>query len=151
MQVRAITVLSVFSGLLLGPAVGRVWAQSLALDYFSVTPCRLLDTRVPAQGPALASGAARFVTVAGSCGVPANAGAIAANITAVAPTGGGNLRLYPGDGVAPATSSLNFGGGQTRANNAVIKLNASGALAVFIGQAAGTTTHLIIDVNGYFE
>ena len=37
--------------------------------------------------------------------VPANARAIQANIAAVGPTGGGNVRLYPGDGTTPPTSS----------------------------------------------
>ena len=36
-------------------------------------------------------------------------------------------------------------------NNAVIPLDASGAMAVFVGQPAGTTVDLIVDVNGYFE
>ncbi len=40
--------------------------------------------------------------------------------------------------------------GRTRSNNAVIALNASGALAAFAGQPTETTVHLIIDVNGYF-
>jgi cysteine desulfurase len=46
---------------------------------------------------------------------------------------------------------LYFTSGGTEANNAVIKLNLSGAMSAFIAQAAGTTVHLIIDVNGYFE
>jgi len=40
--------------------------------------------------------------------------------------------------------------GQTRANNAVVTLNAAGELAAFVGQATGTV-HAVIDVNGYFE
>jgi hypothetical protein len=40
---------------------------------------------------------------------------------------------------------------QTRANNAVVSLNGSTEMAAFVGQPPGTTVHLIIDVNGYFE
>jgi len=47
-------------------------------------------------------------------------------------------------------SSLNYRAGQTRANNAIVTLGASGALAVFCGQGFGTT-HFIIDINGYLE
>src|SRR5258708_5655079 len=103
--------------LLIGPAIDLAEAQAPPpLDYFSVSPCRLLDTRQPGQGPALASGAPRLVTATGgSCGIPATARAIAVNITSVAPTGGGNLKLYPGGGTVPPTSALNFAAGQTRA------------------------------------
>ena len=94
MHVTRIAVSSV-AGLLLIRLRSRA-AQSPSLDYFSVTPCRLLDTRMVAQGPALASGAPRLVTVAGSCGVPAHARAIAANIAAVAPTGGRKHQALPG-------------------------------------------------------
>ena len=52
---------------------------------------------------------------------------------------------------APTVSSINYVAGQTRANNAVVPLNASGAMAAFVGQPAGTTVHLIVDVNGYFQ
>jgi hypothetical protein len=50
----------------------------------------------------------------------------------------------------PPTSTLNYAAGQTRANNAVVGLSASGALAVRCSQAAGTV-HAILDVTGYFE
>jgi hypothetical protein len=45
---------------------------------------------------------------------------------------------------------INYRDGQTRANNAIASLSKGGTLAVFCGQSDGTT-HLIIDVNGYFE
>lgn len=138
--------------LLIGPAGDRAWAQSPPLDYFSVTPCRRLDTRVAGQGPALASGTPRVVNVSDSCGIPPAARAIAANITSVAPTGAGNLRLYPGDGIAPTASALNFSGGQTRANNGVFPLatNGNGTLAIVATVSGGGTVHAVLDVAGYF-
>ena len=51
----------------------------------------------------------------------------------------------------PTVSSINYSAGQTRGNNAVVTLDASGQMAAFVGQLAGTTVHLIVDVNGYFE
>ena len=48
----------------------------------------------------------------------------------------------------PTASVLNCAAGQTRANNAIVSLGPSGELAAFVGLPAGTTTHLIIDVNG---
>jgi hypothetical protein len=50
----------------------------------------------------------------------------------------------------PPTSSINYSANQTRANNAVILLSASGDFSVQCGQASGSA-HAIIDVNGYFE
>jgi hypothetical protein len=50
----------------------------------------------------------------------------------------------------PLVSTINYSPGQTRANNAIAVLSASGALTVQCDQAGGTT-ELIIDVNGYFK
>ena len=139
--------------LLTGLAGDRVWAQASPLDYFSVSPCRLLDTRQSGQGPALVSGVSRLVTVTGgSCGIPATASAIAVNITSVASTGGGNVKLYPGDGTAPPTSALNFAAGQTRANNGVFPLagNGDGTLAILATVSGSGTVHVVLDVTGYF-
>ena len=63
----------------------------------------------------------------------------------------GNLRLFPAGSPLPLVSPINYAIGQTRANNGIMQLNLAGELAVFVGQPAGTTTHLIIDVSGYFE
>jgi hypothetical protein len=140
--------------LLIGPAGDLAWAQTPPpLDFYSMSPCRLLDTRVAGQGPALASGASRPVTATGgSCGIPAIAGAIAVNLTSVGSTGAGNLRLYPGDGTAPQTSALNFAAGQTRANNGVFPLagNGSGTLAILATVTGGGTVDAVLDVTGYF-
>lgn len=68
------------------------------------------------------------------------------------PTSIGHITLFPGDGAVPATSTLNFNAGTTRANNAILVLSADhlgtlGARAILIsGQV-----HLIVDVNGYFK
>ena len=118
-----------------------------------MSPCRLLDTRVSGQGPALASGASRLVTVTGgTCGIPATAQAIAANVTSIAPTGGGNLKLYPGGGAVPPTSALNFAAGQTRANNGVFPLagNGTGTLAILATVTGNGAVDVVLDVTGYF-
>jgi hypothetical protein len=119
---------------------------------FTLTPCRLVDTRDPAGplgGPALAAGATRVFTVIGQCGIPPGAKAISANITVTQPTAAGHLILFPG-GTPPGVSTINFKADQTRANNAIAPLSATGALSVTDGQGTGTT-HFILDVNGYFE
>ncbi len=117
--------------------------------FYTVAACRLLDTR----GPALFSGVTRIVSLHGACGIPETARTIALNATVIQPTEAGYLALYPGDLAIPATSTLNFAAGQTRANNAVLPLAANGAgtLAITPFMAGDGTVHLIVDVVGYFE
>jgi hypothetical protein len=98
----------------------------------------------------MAAGESRDFTLAGRCGIPASARAVAVNLTVTGSTGGGNLALYPADQAVPSTSTLNYPAGQTRANNAVAGLSPAGALAVRCRQASGTA-HVVLDVNGYFE
>lgn len=153
MRVSRVSAALSVGGLLAGPAVGLARAQGPpSLLYYSVTPCRLLDTRVPGQGPALASGTPRIVTVTGACTLPATARAIAGNVTSAGLTGAGNLNLYAGDGAPPLTSALNFGAGQTRANNGVFPLagDGTGTLAIRATVTGGGTVNVILDVAGYF-
>jgi hypothetical protein len=72
------------------------------------------------------------------------------NITVTQPTAPGYITLHPAGTSLPLASTLNYRTEQTRANNAIVGLGTEGGLAVFCGQATGTT-HLIIDVTGYFE
>jgi len=122
-------------------------------SFYALTPCRVIDTRGaagPNGAPALAAGAARTFTLAGRCGVPANARTAAANITVTQPTVGGLLTLFPSGTSAPATSTIDYRAGQTRANNSILLLGASGDFQVLCSQSSGTV-HLIVDVNGYFQ
>ncbi len=125
----------------------------LGLDYFTVNPCRVVDTRdgAPIGGPVLMGQATRFFAMAGNCGIPATAKAVSINVAVTQPTAAGNVRLFPAGQPVPIVSSINYSVGQTRSNNAVVSLNAFGEIAAFVGQPLGTTVHLIIDVNGYFE
>lgn len=120
------------------------------LDYYTVAPCRLVDTRPDAP---LISGEPRILTMVGSCGVPASARAISVNVTAIGATGSGNIKLWPGDLPQPVTSSINFATDIARANNAIVSLatDGSGEVAAVSSVAGGGTVHLVIDVNGYFE
>jgi hypothetical protein len=120
-------------------------------SFYTLTPCRIIDTRDAALGgpDPLASGTTRVFTIAGHCGVPPTAKSVSVNITVTQPTSAGHLILFPG-GTPPGVSNINFRAGQTRANNAIVPLSASGTLSVADGQSSGTT-HFILDVNGYFQ
>ncbi len=127
--------------------------ESAPTDFFTLDPCRVIDTRTaPGSlgGPALAANNDRIFLVAGMCGIPATAKAISVNIAVTGSTVPGNVRIHPGGTTVPMIASINYSEGQTRSNNAIAVLNASGELAVFAAQASGTV-HFILDVNGYFE
>jgi Tol biopolymer transport system component len=120
-------------------------------DFFTLPPCRLLDTRQ--QGPILATGVERTVLVAGSCGVPATARAVAVNVTVVQPTAEGSLTLYPGDLAAPLAATISFPAGSTRAGSAILglALDGAGTLSILPAVNGGGTVHVLLDVSGYFE
>jgi hypothetical protein len=124
-----------------------------ALGFYTVPPCRLVDTRGPAGprgGPPLFANTSRSFPLGGACEVPLTARAVSLNVAVTQPTAPGHLRLHPEGSAAPRAAALNYGAGQTRANNVRVGLGGGGRLVVFAGQSQGTA-HLVIDVNGYFE
>ncbi|HJX27913.1 MAG TPA: hypothetical protein VJ885_08370 [Thermoanaerobaculia bacterium] len=124
------------------------------LDFYTVTPCRLLDTRQASGqfgGPSLPPGISRVLRVGGRCSIPSTAKAVAVNATVFEPPGFGNLRFFPGDGEqAPVTSTLNFQPGITRANNAILMLSSSGS-GTLAAQSSVAGVHLVVDVTGYSQ
>jgi subtilisin len=127
---------------------------------FTVTPCRLVDTR-QAGGAIPASGSRSFLAAgflagqggAAHCGIPAgSARAVFVNVVAVAPEGPGHLTIHAYPMAAPVVSTLNFAAGQTVANGVLTPIcNGTGVWCVFdltvtMGPAA---THVVIDVTGY--
>lgn len=136
-----------------GSCRGPCVADTTARKFFTVPPCRVADTRQangPYGGPALASGTLRDFVLSGQCGVPTTAHAVSVNVTVVGGTAGGNLRFSPGCS-PPLTSTINWSTGQTRANNAILAIDASGRLTAAPFVLASGSVNLIIDVNGYFQ
>ncbi|HEX5715182.1 MAG TPA: hypothetical protein VF179_03420 [Thermoanaerobaculia bacterium] len=143
----------------LGPAVPA--EADGPFRFFSLTPCRIVDTRNPngpTGGPVLANHATRNFPVQGQCGVPTGAKAVALNVTVVGPNSDGYLTLFPAGGSQPIVSNINFvRNEQALANGAIVPLGPSGSpdLAVYsdvpfppTGQSG--QVHVILDVTGYF-
>lgn len=124
-------------------------AYQTPLDFYTVMPCRVVDT--PQLGAPLHSGDPYGFAIAGRCGVPATARAVALNITAVSATANGHLALWPRHLTKPQTSSVNFSAGQTRAGNGILLLSPDGEIAVQSFLTDGGAVHLLLDVAGYFE
>jgi PKD repeat protein len=128
--------------------------SSAPTRFYTLSPCRVIDTRNPngpAGGPALAANGARIFPVTGACGIPSNATTVSVNIAVVGPLAPGQLRIYPGNSGIPPTSVVNFRAGQTRANNAMVVLATDGAGTIGVKNDAAGTVHFVLDVNGYFE
>ncbi len=112
-------------------------------------PVRLVDTRESWSTPNVKLQPDQVVTVPfrGLAGIPANATAVALNVTATEATATGFVSITP-SGVTPGTtSSLNLTPGQTVANSVVVPLGPDGAINV-LSQGG---THLVIDLAGWFE
>jgi hypothetical protein len=126
------------------------------LRFVPLNPSRIMDTRSTAVGSRLSgvfqANVARVLGVEDHWGVPAGAAAVSGNLTVTGQTAGGYVAVSPDPPApVPATSTLNFPLGDTRANGLVTPLNGSGATYLVYVGAAGKTTHLILDLSGYFE
>jgi hypothetical protein len=117
--------------------------------FTGVTPSRILDTRDGTGGFSSAIGPNSLigVTVRGAGGVPANARAVVANVTATGPTAGSFLTAWPSDASRPTASDLNFVPGQTVPNLVVVKIGADGKVNLY--NLAGSTD-AVVDVVGYY-
>ncbi|MEJ6739955.1 MAG: S8 family serine peptidase, partial [Actinomycetota bacterium] len=127
-------------------------------DYTGVDPQRLLDTRscsgcdtidglYEADG-ALAAQQTFLLPVVGRGTIPlTGVGAVALNVTVVAPTASNYLTVYPSGAAQPTASNLNFTAGQTIANMVIAKVGNDGKIAIF--NNAGST-QVLVDVVGWF-
>lgn len=115
------------------------------LKFYPTTPCRVADTR-SAQAPILAAGSTRQFSIAGACGIPAAAQVYSLNVTVVPAGPLAYLTLWPAGHTQPLVSTLNSPLARTLANAAIVQAGTGGAVSVF----ATNTTHVILDVNGYF-
>jgi uncharacterized repeat protein (TIGR01451 family) len=125
-----------------------------ALRFYVATPCRVLDTRNGTGalgGPALAPGEIRRFDVAGVCAIPATAKVLSLNVTAARPSTSGSLAIFRSDNPTPNIAILPFNGRDTRATNAMTQLTTDGLGSFSLFNGSSGTTHVVIDVNGWFQ
>jgi hypothetical protein len=111
--------------------------------FVPLTPGRAYDSRSGAGIHTTLS--SRVVQLAGGS-VPVGASAVSMNLTSDGAAGAGYLTVFPADRGQPVISNLNYPAVDPRANAGMVRLSSGGALNTFVNQ----TTHVIIDVNGYF-
>ncbi len=114
------------------------------LSLFTLSPCRVLDTRNP-SGSQPFSGTLGVNVAASGCGAPANAQAFALNATVVPPAPLGFLTLWAQGATQPLVSTLNAGDSAITSNLAIVPAS-SGSISAF----ASDKTHLVLDISGYF-
>lgn len=124
--------------------------------FVAITPCRLVDTRpapdtVGGRGAPLGAGEKIDLAIRGLngyCDIPKSAIAVSANIVSVDPTAAGYFTMWPAGEPRPTTANLNWVAGDSPSPNKVdVKLGVDGKISVF---NSGGTTHLILDVFGYY-
>jgi alpha-tubulin suppressor-like RCC1 family protein len=118
-------------------------------SFTSVSPYRAWDSR-SGPGPigSLPTAGTRDVTVTGLGGVPATGvSAVILNVTAVNPTAGTFVTVWPTGEAKPLASNLNVPPGDTRANLVIVKVGAGGQVSFY--NDAGTID-LIADVAGWY-
>jgi hypothetical protein len=117
--------------------------------YNPVNPLRVLGT-LP-SGASVGPGITTAVTVAGVDGVPADASAVIANVTAAGASSPGFLTVFPappsGIPTPPTASNVNFTTGQVIANRIIVPVGSGGQIEVY--NESGTVK-VDVDLDGYY-
>jgi len=126
-------------------------AEARTLSFHTVDPCRIVDTRDPYPGPLVNLRPRLFVEAGpGPCNIPSTARALVLNVTVTNATAGGHVQVATTPWAAD-TSTINFSAGQTRANSAIVALDAWGSFTARAVLEGPGTVDLILDVSGYLE
>ena len=121
--------------------------------FTSLQPTRLLDSCPAFQvGPyhtPWSAGTNREVTVAGgTTTVPADADAVALNVTVTQTNAVSFLSVWPSGQTQPTVSSLNWDSGWTIPNAVTVKVGTGGKIQMYNNLG---TANVIVDVVGYFK
>ncbi|MEV4556618.1 PKD domain-containing protein [Kitasatospora sp. NPDC049285] len=115
-------------------------------NYTPATPTRLLDTRT--TNSPLGQFGVRSLQVAGASAIPANATAVALNVTATEGTADSFLTVYPTGAQLPNASNVNFKAGTDTGNQVIVPVGQGGSIDIYnhIG-----SVHAVVDVFGYYS
>jgi hypothetical protein len=129
---------------------GHTADAASSLQFYALTPCRIIDTR---GGAPLQAGIPRDFLLRNTCGVPTTASAAMLNVTMVTPSADGFTTIWQAGLPFPNVSNINALAGEAAiANGACVPLAGGNTdVSVVYGSSAGATAHVIIDVLGYFQ
>ena len=115
--------------------------------FASLTPARLLDTRINLGGTKPGAGGHLTLTVTGHGGVPTTGvSAVAINVTVTGPATHGYLSAYPDGTTRPTTSNINYAAAQTIAGLVIVPISSTGKIDLY----TSADTHVIADIQGYY-
>jgi hypothetical protein len=121
-----------------------------ALSFYAATPCRVVDTRNANGafgGPILSANTTRNFTISqSSCGIPSSAVAFSLNATVVPSAALTYMSLWPAGPALSPVGTLSAPDGAITGDAAIVSAGTQGAIGAF----ATDSTHLILDINGYF-
>lgn len=122
--------------------VDAVAATDSGARFHPLGGIRAGDTRTSGTRPA--AGSVTAFDISGD--VPAGTIGVNVNVTAAGPDANGHLTVWPCNQPQPATSSLNYTAGRTRANSATVGVG-DGRVCVYTHAA----TDIIVDVTGSID
>ncbi|MFI8963831.1 hypothetical protein ACIGO8_17155 [Streptomyces sp. NPDC053493] len=134
---------------LLADVAGYFTTDGTGSAYKAVTPTRLMDTRTGLGVAKAKVGAGQTITlqVAGQGGIPdSGVTAVVLNVTAVAPTAGSFVSVYPDGTTRTSASNLNFTAGTTIPNLVVVPV-VNGKVSFYNKNGS---VDLLADVAGYY-
>lgn len=124
-----------------------------ATQVVPITPCRLVDTRQNGGGGPIAGGTFEVFNLpqlsqSKGCGDLSSAATYSLNVTLVPVNNHpvSYLTIWPAGKSRPLVSLMNSLDGRTKANAAIVPAGASGAVSVYLTDAA----NVVIDIDGYF-
>ena len=117
-------------------------------SYYTVTPCRVFDTRNTSSP--IAGGTTVNFQVRGTCGIPMSAKAVSYNLAVVLPTMQTHLILWASGDPRPSVSAINVGANDLPTSNGGVVALSTNAQDLSVYNAFGSV-HVIFDVTGYFQ
>jgi hypothetical protein len=151
---------------------GGVGFSGVVYQYFPptmslvpMTPVRVFDSRFSRFGGAINAGTTRLVNVKNSIDVttgsdatanaiPQGARAISFTVTVTGTVGAGNVAVLPGTTTTVTASTINWSAsGQTLAAGGIVTLGSGAAerqVTFVVGGPPGSSTHVILDITGYY-
>ncbi len=118
--------------------------DTAGLSLYTLTPCRALDTRLPAGSPPF-NKTLNASVVDNGCGVPGSARAYIFNATLVPVEPVGYLTLWPQGLTQPLVANVNDSDGTITGNMAVVPTS-NGFVSAFVTNP----TYLVLDLFAYF-
>lgn len=125
------------------PAPSGAPTPPLDTGFHAMVPVRLLDTRTSAE---IGAGCTAVLDLAGTTAIPADAQAVALNITVTDAPGRGLVTAYPCGSPRPDASNLNPRPLQPTANSAVVQIDSTRTICLY----SYTQLNLIVDATGWF-